>query len=288
MKTVLFVIGTILFFSATALQAVVLHHQLFGVVQEPAPVFSSPDSPRILSTTGKIDALADQCGQVRTLEFIALPGTACIVHEILESDGVTVYRITTDDYPVLPSKKLFLDARSVKRLDVESPRRNAVLPQQLDILRRLESAVGLPYVWGGNVREGVPAVRGKVFQGLDCSGLLYEATKGFTPRNTSELVLFGKPVKIAGLTPVKVAERLKPLDLIVWNGHVIILLDGQRAIESRLECRKPGYGGVVIRPLKVVLTELFKSRLPVDEWPKDHVVGRKSFVVRRWFEGDGK
>lgn len=289
MKATFFLMGIILLFPFTVLCSDSFPHQSFVVVQEPLPVFSTSESSYLLALKGSTNQLVDQCGQVRTLEFIALPGAACIVHEVLERDGVTLYRVTTDDYPVTPSKKLFLDARGVKRVDALPPRRKGILPQQAELLQRLESAAGLPYVWGGNVREGVKTEHGRAFQGLDCSGLLYEATGGFTPRNTSELVGFGTPVMVAGLALDAMAAKLKPLDLIVWNGHVIIVLDRQRTIESRLECRKPGHGGVVVRSLLVVLRELFKSRAPVDEWPQDRAMGQRSFVVRRWYKGmDGE
>jgi cell wall-associated NlpC family hydrolase len=121
--------------------------------------------------------------------------------------------------------------------------------------------------------------------GLDCSGLLYQATGGWTPRNTAQLLLFGEAVDIAGKSSREIATVLQPLDLIVWNGHVIIVLDQQTAIESRLECGKPGNGGVKMTPLSQRLAEIARTRRPVNSWPK----GSKQndlFVVRRWYVGE--
>jgi hypothetical protein len=75
---------------------------------------------------------------------------------------------------------------------------------------------------------------------------------------------------------------LEPLDLIVWNGHVLIVLDRQTVIESRLECGKNGNGGVMTTVLKQRLTEIMRTRRPVDSWP---TAGKQRdvFVVRRWF-----
>ncbi|HPE85225.1 MAG TPA: hypothetical protein PLO43_03500, partial [Chlamydiales bacterium] len=79
------------------------------------------------------------------------------------------------------------------------------------------------------------------FAGVDCSGLLYEASYGLTPRNTSELISFGEERSL---------ENLQPLDLLVWKGHVVIVLDPYHTIESRLG------KGVVITPLADRLSEI--------------------------------
>ena len=147
----------------------------------------------------------------------------------------------------------------------------------------VNSGVGTGYVWGGNVAEGVVDRWGDgsrtLLAGLDCSGLLYEATGGFTPRNTSSLVNYGKAVPIAGKSAAAIAAGLQPLDLIVWPGHVLIVIDGGKLIESRLVCGNPAEG-VRIRPLGRALEEIMKSRRPVES-----ISGKgKEFVVRRWYE----
>ena len=73
-------------------------------------------------------------------------------------------------------------------------------------------------------------------RGVDCSGLLYEATGGFTPRNTSALVTVWKSRPCCRSEHREIVGRLEPLDLIVWNGHVLIVLDRLRLIESRPDC----------------------------------------------------
>jgi cell wall-associated NlpC family hydrolase len=156
--------------------------------------------------------------------------------------------------------------------------------------------MGSPYVWGGNVQGGVAelieffyggalpaaAQHRLTLAGLDCSGLLYQATGGWTPRNTSQLVSYGRGVPVEGKKPDEIAGMLEPLDLIVWNGHVLIVLDRQTVIESRLECGKKGNGGVMTTVLKQRLTEIMQTRRPVDIWP---TAGKQRdiFVVRRWF-----
>ena len=76
--------------------------------------------------------------------------------------------------------------------------------------------------------------------GVDCSGLLREANKGNTPRNTRQLLTVGNPVDIEGLTMDQIISKVQPLDIIVRDGHVVIILDQDRAIESR---RRPNFKG---------------------------------------------
>jgi len=219
------------------------------------------------------------------------------VEEETDSGGRKIARISTADYP--SGKPLYVDARLLEMHGERPPERERRLPATEEILRRLLAAQGSPYVWGGNVREGIPALlklsppSGKIgvegektwrLAGLDCSGLLYEATGGFTPRNTSELVTFGRGIPVAGITAEKIAGMLKPLDLIVWRGHVIVVLDRDRTIESRLACGEAGNGGVIVRPLAARLREVMKTRLPADDDRDPLPPGKLKFVVRRWLE----
>ena len=118
---------------------------------------------------------------------------------------------------------------------------------------------------------------------MDCSGLLYEATGGYTPRNTGALINYGSAVHIAGMNSAGIIDKVAPLDLIVWNGHVMIILDRQRVIESRLDCTGKN-GGVQIRPLHVLLNEIMRNRIPVDSYEDAAAKGRKGFVIRRWYD----
>jgi len=119
-------------------------------------------------------------------------------------------------------------------------------------------------------------------RGIDCSGLLYEATGGYTPRNTSALVSYGQPVRIAGLSAAEIVSRMEPLDLIVWNGHVMIVLDHNRLIESRLDCTGK-QDGVQVRPLNTALNEIMKGRRPLDDYYEAANREVKGFVIRRWY-----
>ncbi len=249
---------------------------IYAVAKEATPVLNRAAIPSAL-------AERDGCGQVRALEFVALPGTVFSVSGELQAGGVTVYRVSSDDYPYPSAGGYFVDSRSV-RLEADRPgERWRALPAKAEIVAAMKRRVGTGYVWGGNVAGGVAERRGeggsRILAGVDCSGLLYEATDGYTPRNTSSLTTYGKGVAIAGKGATAIAAMLRPLDLIVWPGHVLIAIDGDRVIESRLVCGNPTQG-VRIRNAAAALAEIMRTRQPVDAINR----GKGEFVVRRWYE----
>lgn len=266
----------------------------YGVALTAAPVLNTPDFKAVFGGLRGQVLKVDRCGQVRELEFIALPGTVFTILKRQRSGTSDIYQVETDEYPAPSNVRLYIDARFLKLQHAAPPPRGPLLPPGEEIVSALRAFVGSPYVWGGNVPEGVSGLaewffkgvsadeRGRLtLAGLDCSGLLYHATGGWTPRNTSQLLTYGLGLEIAGKTPAEIVTMLQPLDLIVWNGHVIIVLDRQTAIESRLECGKPGNGGVVMTPLSQRMAGIARTRSPVDAWQGDKN-RRDIFVVRRW------
>lgn len=267
----------------------------FGVVRLAAPLLNTPDFSSVFGGKNGRSLKSDRCGQVRELEHIALPGTVFKILETLQRGTSTIYRVESDEYRAAPGIRLYLDSRFLELANDQPPQRRRVLPEREQIVAAMRRSLGSSYVWGGNLQAGVPQLaewfyadfspndRGRLtLAGLDCSGLLYQATGGWTPRNTSQLITYGRPVAIKGKRAAEIAGQLEPLDLIVWNGHVIIVLDQQTVIESRLECGKPGNGGVVATPLKQRLAEIMRTRQPLDSWPGDGKQ-RNAFVVRRWY-----
>ncbi|MBJ6750836.1 NlpC/P60 family protein [Geomonas anaerohicana] len=252
-----------------------------------APILNTPDFAG--SFSGKVPL--DPCRGVRPIEFIAMPGTLFCVENEQVQNGVKVLRVTSNDYPYPSKTGLFVDARFVEAAGPAAQERHAHLPELAEIQKRLLAALGKPYVWGGNVKDGVPLLRkyypqGDPLVGVDCSGLLYQATDGFTPRNTSTLIGYGEAVPVAGLSAEAIAGKLKPLDLLVWNGHVMVVLDNDSVIESRMGCGgKPS--GVMITPRLELVRQIMKTRKPADSFPKGSA-GARSFVVRRWFPAAGR
>jgi len=268
----------------------------YGVARGVTPVLATPAFATVFGGPDGATLKTDHCGQVRELEFIALPGTPFRLLAEIRTNTTTVFRVETNDYPTPAGRALYVDSRFIEPREMEPAPRRRDLPSESDIIAFLKGAIGSPYVWGGNVRQGVPDLAGMFYQGtipakaynklilagLDCSGLLYQATGGWTPRNTSQLITFGHGVPVAGRTADELAGLLRPLDLIVWNGHVIIVLDRKTVIESRLACGKPGNGGVVATPLARRLAEVMRTRRPVDAWPSAGKQG-DVLVIRRWY-----
>lgn len=271
--------------------------ETYGVARYAAPVLNVPDFGAVFGGRDGRTLKTDRCGQVRELEFIALPGTVFRILAEERHGSAIVYRVATEEYPTPAGGALFVDSRFLEPRGDDHGQRARRLPDRETILERLRGAVGSPYVWGGNRRWGCaeltgmffrgsfspPAERQRILAGLDCSGLLYEASDGWTPRNTSGLVFFGRGVPVAGKSAAELAGMLEPLDLIVWNGHVVIVLDRDTVIESRLECGRPGHGGVKTTPLRQRLAEIMRTRRGADGWPKDGRQQRDLFVVRRWY-----
>jgi hypothetical protein len=268
----------------------------FGVLRTPAPVLNSPDFRSVFGGQDGSSLKTDRCGQVRELEYIALSGTVFKILGELKRGSTTIYQVETEEYQARSGIRLYVDSRFIVLHSTVPPSCIRSLPARELILERLVKSVGSPYVWGGNVQEGVPELAHYYFNnvrdsgselfnlsGLDCSGLLYQATAGWTPRNTSQLISFGQSVRIKGKNLAEIARLLEPLDLIVWDGHVIIVLDRETVIESKMDCGKPVNGGVVKTPLQLRLQEVMRTRKPVDEWPGG-AKQRNVFVIRRWYD----
>jgi hypothetical protein len=276
---------------------------LYAVAVIPTPVLNTADFAGVFGGQDGKTIRLDGCGQIRETEFVALPGTVFRIEETLNLGGPLIYRVTTDDYPYATTKGYFIDSRFVKTSANPIPSRPRNIPPLHKVIDSLLAAQGKRYVWGGNLREGIPQLLSFYpplsglpllpatadlwqLRGVDCSGLLYEATGGFTPRNTSALVEFGAPLPIKGLDTAQIIRLVEPLDLIVWQGHVIIILDRERVIESRLDCHGTG-GGVRVRSLRGALMDIRKNRVPMDNFQPGLNHGVKGFVIRRWYPAGG-
>jgi cell wall-associated NlpC family hydrolase len=78
-----------------------------------------------------------------------------------------------------------------------------------------ERFVGAPYLWGG--RDGL---------GLDCSGLVQQAFLACgraCPRDADQQAGLGAPIAEADLARG---------DLVFWPGHVVMMVDAERAIHA--------------------------------------------------------
>jgi len=219
----------------------------------------------------------DESGLFRGLETILLPNSEVQIRSIED------YIAMLDD-SIYPKKGCFTLTQFLDlRLDEEPQQKNLKIEYLKD---RLVSLTGMPYVWGSSyvltqfekfvfyetfkdfpkqVLENLM----HLFSGLDCSGLLHFVTSGHTPRNTSELVNFGIGLDIDQLSFSEILKKIKPLDFLVWKGHVVIFLSSEKIIESRL-----GYG-VYLSDAQERLNEVLQSKRPVNSYVEG------GFVVRR-------
>ncbi len=258
----------------------------YAIARFPTPVLRTPSFTNCFGgEKGDRLALDDQL-LLRPIEMVLLPDSKIELKENIESS--LIWRIDTHEHPC--EDELYVDERFVAFVEDHFPERSRALPSVNSIILRLKEQVGTRYIWGGNWPQGISQLlewyRPSVdtasldalthdtwqLKGVDCSGLLYFATNGCTPRNTSELLGWEEPVLIAGKKCDAIAASLLPLDLIVWKGHVIIVLDEDTVIESK------GGIGVVTCSLDKRLQEILNERKPADRYLSDE----PSFVIRRW------
>ena len=262
---------------------------VYFVAEKPTPIFNMPDLRSVFG--GKTGSLPfDEVNLVRELEMVAFSGTG---FEIVSYRDNKILEVKTEVYPARYS--LFIDRRFGATTKHKPPPIKNELPHQGIIMGRMRSCVGLPYIWGGNISQGVPEIKqyypppmgrklSKLeeetweFRGLDCSGLLYEATEGVAPRNTSELLFFGHGISIEGKKADEIIKMLKPLDLVIYRGHVFIVLNEKEVIESKHE-----FGGVTVSQTTDRLYDFMtlEGRKPVDD-PQVAYENETRFLVRRF------
>ena len=257
-------------------------HQRLQIIS-PAPILNTPDFSFAFGGPDGKTIPTNERGLPHFFEFVALKGE---VFELLEICSPFIVRVS---HPAYKEPNLFID----RRFTIPSEAQHTpLLPDAITILARMEQMVGKPYVWGGNWGRGIPALfslyppKGELdphtkalwgLAGVDCSGLLYEATDGATPRNTSELLKFGKPLNINGLEKQQWIALLRPLDMILYKGHVLFVLDAETTIESRFPY------GVILRDLGERLDEILSEKNYVETWDPS-TDPHKQFTIRRFVE----
>jgi hypothetical protein len=244
----------------------------------PTPILNQPDFDQVFNEKLPLD----EQGLLRCVETIALPGTK---FKIVESLPKEIVRVMTSDYP---GENLFVDRRFLQSQQGTIPERERRLPALGQMQSHLEELIGSAYIWGGNWPQGVPEMLSYyppkkelslleklswTMEGIDCSGLLYLVTDGISPRNTSDLIHYGKAVAIAGMSREEILAQLKPLDCLVWKGHVVLVFDQSRTIESRAG------KGVIFCDLAERLDEILKSRAPSNNYVSGSF---PQFVARRF------
>ena len=262
-----------------------LINHLYATSIKFTPIFNNRDLKKIYGGEDGM-TLKIQDGLIRELEAVLFPDS---MMKVIAKFDDHIIQIETEEYPsIVP---LYTDARLVQFHENCPPSRYISLPTQTAIIHKMLQMIQRPYVWGGNCYgideffdlypsknkwEDLPDTYQNLWKmrGVDCSGLLYYATNGYTPRNTSDLITFGRSLSIS--TP------LLPLDLITWKGHVVIILDGQNTIESL------GGKGVIVTPIKERITQIEEnlSRQRVNSWDEQiDIPENHRYVIQRWYPG---
>lgn len=249
---------------------------MWFIVENPTPLLNTKHFHLFLG--GKTGSEVD----LSCLELVALPG---MVLFLIEREGF-IGTVQLQSYNQSP---LYVDLR-FGSISPHHPFLSCQRPQRDEILESMEKRIGARYIWGGNWGDGIPELLSLyppkspledtikslwTLQGVDCSGLLFEAAKGQTPRNTSDLCVFGAPVLCEGLSIDRILSILEPLDMIVYPGHVIFVRDSDTVIESRSL-----YGGVKTTSTYDRLQELLFTRIPIDSWDKKKDPS-SFFMIRR-------
>jgi len=185
----------------------------------------------------------DENDQIDPLETELLRGSVFKINKVLKDGDHFVADIKSSDYPYEPDEGMghYVDTRMVRlywspagklAAAYADKKASEKLPTAAQILNTVESLSGSIYVWGGDDPRGVPTLE-KLYppktpltpemrkkwtlQGVDCSGLLYYATNGLTPRNTSSIVQYGTGLTIADKSVDEIIALTKPLDIIAWK-----------------------------------------------------------------------
>ena len=261
----------------------------YAVARMPTPLLNTSDFRSSFGGPSGTTIPLNAFNLLKSVESVAFQGSK---FKVLEELSQHIVRASTREYPY---QDVYVDRRFLDFVQTEPAERPRSMPTIPTILDTLHSLVGTRYIWGGTWPSGIPSLLDYYppqidvsqlnpliadtwqLKGVDCSGLLHYATDGDTPRNTSQLVHYGKPVSIEGKNPEEIVENLNDLDLIVWKGHVVIVWDSSLSIESLL-----GHGVIkqsLIKRIEEIMYE--KKRTPVNEYGARPELGDQ-FVVRRW------
>ncbi len=250
------------------------------VVKE-TPILNTDNFRSIFGHKDKNTLKTDEKGHIRALEFVALKDMVFKIEK--KTIFPYIYKISSTFYK---SENLYIDSRFTIPISSSVDINPDYILNPKKIIKSLISHLGEKYIWGGNFSKGIHDIlkfyppSNKInkdlldkwiLKGVDCSGILFEATNGFTPRNTKDLLNFKEPVFIENLSIKQILEKVKPLDIIVFKGHVLIILDANYSIESRENF------GVIKTPIIKRLEEIHKTKKP-----KNLYQNSKDFVIRRW------
>ena len=245
----------------------------------------------------------DDYNTIDELDVVLLPWTSVTLLKEIKTWWNLYYQIRTREFDawLWSEENLYIDSRFVENIDYKAWERKSILPSKEEIIQNLYAALWTQYVWWWNWYQWISEIDDfyetpvdvelseleheyKILQWTDCSGLLWQATDWYTPRNTRGLLTFWSGVAISWNTIDEIVNKVEPLDLIVWAWHVIVILDKEHAIES---LRKENFEwGAEVVDLHERLEDIFTKRYPVDEYNESFLLEKEKFVVRRWYDAN--
>lgn len=263
-----------------------MHLQSKVEIVHPAPILNTADFNTAFGGMDGTSLPKNAFGHPKHFEFVALPKQIFTVEEIFPKHNHCIYRISSSFYL---KENLFLDSRFVQPASLYStPAFQSLCRKELS--ENMKKLIGVRYVWGGNWSAGIPELLRFYppqksldtqtlslwsLQGVDCSGLLYEASQGNTPRNTSDLLFFGDSLPIEKKSPQEIESLLLPMDMVVWPGHVWFVLDATQSIESKSPF------GVICRNLSERLQETCAKKQAIQNWHSS-LDADAFFTIRRF------
>ncbi len=188
------------------------------------PVLNTSDYSSVFGGARGTLVKLDSKGLIREMEFIAFPNTVFEILEVIPKGGYDILKVKTEDYQY--NSDLYIDSRFVNFINTNPGSRTKSMPDKTEILKKLNSLEGYGYMWGGNYADGIekllefykpqtnltnPEKDLWSLKGVDCSGLIYQATNGSTPRNTSSLIEYGSGLDIKGMSADEISKCLCPL-----------------------------------------------------------------------------
>ncbi len=251
----------------------------------PTPVLNTSDFKKVFGNNNTNSLLLDDKGHMRSLEYVALKNEKFTILETIPTEHYNIYKVKAEKYYCSP---IFIDSRFVTKTKNSTIKR---IKTEKEIINDLISYEGSTYIWGSNCKNGIlkllnfypPTIKLDnktknhwMLKGVDCSGLLYEVMQGQTPRNTSELMFYGKHLDIENKNASAILNIVKPLDILVFVGHVIIIINKDVCIESK------EHDGVIINSFEKKLKEISNLKKPKNITITNKV-DNNSFVIRRWF-----
>lgn len=273
----------------------------YWITKLPTPVFwlprKNPDINSIMGWNG--DIKFDSKNLVRELAVVLPPDSVVTLLRKIKKGNFVYYEIRTREFDWKNDKhhSYYIDSRFITISKKKPSETLPILPEKKDILSNLKNALGSTYIRWWSRYQWIPEMEVlfpsstklslnhktyKSFKWVDCSWLLYQATNYYTPRNTTGLLSFWEFLPISGKSINQIIKLIKPLDLIIWQWHVIIVYDDQHVIESKREDEFSGW--VVITPTKGRLQKIFQTRSPVNSWNDSKLASWKKFVIKRWYQ----